>query len=98
MVSYLKIYFLQGRLLALIKDAASSITLEAVIEKHKVPSTHAYSSKNVVDKTITLGKLEGSVEVHVPSHFMCFYCCKWLSSVVLLLLLLLWSLLLLFFK
>lgn len=68
MVSYLKIYFLQCRLLALLKDANKAVTLEDVIEKHKVPSTHAYSSKYIVDKTITLGKLEGSVEVHVPSY------------------------------
>lgn len=45
------------------KDAASSITLENVIQKHKVPSTHAYSLKHVVDKTIKMGKLEGSVVV-----------------------------------
>lgn len=45
------------------KDAASSITLAEINEKHKVPTTHAYSSKNSVDKTITLGKVEGSVEV-----------------------------------
>ncbi|CAK9163878.1 unnamed protein product [Ilex paraguariensis] len=50
------------RILALMKDAASSITLEQVIKKHKVPITHAYSSRSAVDKTITLGKVEGSVE------------------------------------
>lgn len=47
----------------LMKNVASSITLEDVVQKHKVPSTHAYSLKNVVDKTIKMGKLEGSVEV-----------------------------------
>ncbi|XP_075669468.1 protein ENHANCED DOWNY MILDEW 2 [Castanea sativa] len=52
----------ERRLLALLKDANKAVTLEDVIEKHKVPSTHAYSSKYIVDKTITLGKLEGSVE------------------------------------
>ncbi|GAV87260.1 DNMT1-RFD domain-containing protein [Cephalotus follicularis] len=52
----------ERRLVALMKDAASSISLADVIEKHKVPSTHAYSLKNVVDKTITLGKVEGTVE------------------------------------
>ncbi|CAL2254900.1 unnamed protein product [Prunus armeniaca] len=52
----------ERRLLALMKDAASSITLEDVIRKHKVPSTHAFSSKNVVERNITLGKVEGSVE------------------------------------
>ncbi|KAL7186639.1 hypothetical protein ACSBR2_028381 [Camellia fascicularis] len=50
------------RILALMKDATSSITLEEITKKHKVPITHAYSSKNVVDKAITLGKVEGSVE------------------------------------
>ncbi|CAL8151961.1 unnamed protein product [Prunus armeniaca] len=52
----------ERRLLALMKDAASSITLEDVIRKHKVPSTHAFSSKNAVERNITLGKVEGSVE------------------------------------
>ncbi|KAK9268634.1 hypothetical protein L1049_000391 [Liquidambar formosana] len=52
----------ERRLLALMKESKSSITLEKVIEKHKVPSTHAYQSKNVVDKTITQGKVEGAVE------------------------------------
>lgn len=47
------------------KEAASSITLDDVIKKHEVPSTHAHSSKNVVDKNITLGKVEGTVEVPV---------------------------------
>lgn len=51
----------ERRLTDLMKDAASSITLENVIQKHKVPSTHAYSLKHVVDKTIKMGKLEGSV-------------------------------------
>ncbi|KAA8523606.1 hypothetical protein F0562_010029 [Nyssa sinensis] len=50
------------RIKALMKDASASIKLEDIIEKHKVPTTHAYSSKNVVDKTITLGKVEGSIE------------------------------------
>lgn len=47
------------------RDAASSITLEEIKAKYKVPSSHTYSSKNYVDKNITLGKLEGSVEVHI---------------------------------
>ncbi|KAG2678170.1 hypothetical protein I3760_12G131600 [Carya illinoinensis] len=49
-------------LLALMRDAASSITLEEIKEKHKVPCGYAYSSKYNVDKNITLGKLEGSME------------------------------------
>ncbi|XP_021811220.1 protein ENHANCED DOWNY MILDEW 2-like isoform X1 [Prunus avium] len=50
------------RLLALMKDAVSSITLEEVKRKHKVPSTHALSSRNAVERNITLGKVEGSIE------------------------------------
>ena len=51
------------RILALMKDAASSITLDEVKKHHigKVPSTHAHSSR--VDKSIILARVEGSVEV-----------------------------------
>ncbi|KAJ7960851.1 protein ENHANCED DOWNY MILDEW 2-like [Quillaja saponaria] len=52
----------ERRLLAMLKEATSAITLEDVMEKHKVASTHGHSLKNVVEKTITIGKLEGSVE------------------------------------
>ncbi|KAE8125454.1 hypothetical protein FH972_020260 [Carpinus fangiana] len=52
----------ERRLLDLMKDAASSITLEEVKKKHKLPCTYAYSSRNNLDKNITMGKLEGSVE------------------------------------
>lgn len=41
----------------------SEITLEQIKEKHKAPSTHAYSSKYVVDKVITHGKVDVAVEV-----------------------------------
>ncbi|CAI9288517.1 unnamed protein product [Lactuca saligna] len=54
------------RILDLMKDAASSITLEEVKRYHteKVPSTHAMSSR--VDKSIILGRVEGAVEaLHV---------------------------------
>ncbi|PWA54427.1 zinc finger, PHD-type [Artemisia annua] len=54
------------RILALMKDAASSITLDEVKKHHigKVPSTHAHSSR--VDKSIILARVEGSVEaIHV---------------------------------
>lgn len=61
------------------RDAASSITLEEIRAKYKVPSSHAYSSKNYVDKNITLGKLEGSVEVHI--QFKCSFCSKLVSSI-----------------
>lgn len=51
------------RILALMKEASSSVTLEEIVKKHKVPTTHVnFSSRNVVDKTITLGKVEGSIE------------------------------------
>ncbi|XP_058208752.1 protein ENHANCED DOWNY MILDEW 2-like [Rhododendron vialii] len=50
------------RILALVKDAGSSITLEKIIENHKLPTTYGYSSRNVVDKSLTLGKVEVSIE------------------------------------
>ncbi|XAR56751.1 Histone-lysine N-methyltransferase [Bertholletia excelsa] len=50
------------RILSLMKDATASITLEHVLKKQKVPTTHSWSSRNMVDKTITMGKVEGSVE------------------------------------
>lgn len=46
------------------KDAGSSITLEKIIERHKMPTTYGYSSRNAVDKSLTLGKVEVSVEVY----------------------------------
>ncbi|XP_021978264.1 protein ENHANCED DOWNY MILDEW 2 isoform X2 [Helianthus annuus] len=50
------------RLLALMKEAASSVTLDEVKKYHqeKVPSTHALSSR--VDKTIYLARVEGAVK------------------------------------
>ncbi|KAM7279882.1 hypothetical protein ACFE04_007016 [Oxalis oulophora] len=50
------------RLNALMRETESQITLESVLKKYKVPSTHAYSSKTAVDRNITLGKVEASVE------------------------------------
>ncbi|KAI8552941.1 hypothetical protein RHMOL_Rhmol06G0306900 [Rhododendron molle] len=50
------------RMLALIKRATSSITLDEIIKKHKGPNMHVLSPKHVVDKSNTLGKVEGSVE------------------------------------
>ncbi|KAJ8534425.1 hypothetical protein K7X08_016153 [Anisodus acutangulus] len=49
----------KSRILAMMKDVKSSITMDKIV-KNKVPTTHAYSSK--FDKSITLGKVEGSVE------------------------------------
>ncbi|KAM0010847.1 putative [histone H3]-lysine(4) N-trimethyltransferase chromatin regulator PHD family [Helianthus debilis subsp. tardiflorus] len=50
------------RIMALMKEAASSVTLDEVKKYHqgKVPSTHAHSSR--VDKSIILARVEGSVE------------------------------------
>ncbi|KAK9284748.1 hypothetical protein L1049_023925 [Liquidambar formosana] len=53
---------MEKRIVALMKKCDSSFNLEEFMEKLKVPSTHSYLSKNVVDKTITLGKVEGSVK------------------------------------
>ncbi|CAN1764554.1 Protein ENHANCED DOWNY MILDEW 2 [Linum perenne] len=50
------------RLLDLMKNAASSVTMEDIAKNYKTPSTHAYSFRTAVDKTITLGKVEGAVE------------------------------------
>ncbi|KAK7387132.1 hypothetical protein VNO78_27659 [Psophocarpus tetragonolobus] len=52
----------ERRLLALFKEATSSITLDNVVKEHKFATTHTHSLRSVVEKTITLGKLEGSVE------------------------------------
>ncbi|CAL1402825.1 unnamed protein product [Linum trigynum] len=52
----------ERRFLALMKTAASSVTLEDIVKQYKPPSTHCYSSRAPVDKTITLGKVEGAVE------------------------------------
>ncbi|KAE9594114.1 hypothetical protein Lal_00017046 [Lupinus albus] len=52
----------EQRLMALFKDATSTITLENVVKDHKFSSTHTSSLRSVVEKTITVGRLEGSVE------------------------------------
>ncbi|CAN0911584.1 Protein ENHANCED DOWNY MILDEW 2 [Linum grandiflorum] len=52
----------ERRLLALIKSASSSVSMADIVNKYKAPSTHVYSSRTAVDKTITLGKVEGAVE------------------------------------
>ncbi|XP_055808743.1 protein ENHANCED DOWNY MILDEW 2 isoform X2 [Solanum dulcamara] len=49
----------KSRILSMMKDVKSSITIEKIV-KQKAPTTHAYSSK--FDKSITLGKVEGSIE------------------------------------
>ncbi|XP_031286415.1 protein ENHANCED DOWNY MILDEW 2-like isoform X1 [Pistacia vera] len=52
----------ERRLLSLMKDAASEVTLKDIQKKHKIPSTHSNSLKAVVDRAISMGKVEGSVE------------------------------------
>ncbi|GMJ05058.1 ENHANCED DOWNY MILDEW 2 [Hibiscus trionum] len=51
----------EKRLLQLMKEAESSITLEDIIAKQNLPSTHKHSSRSAMER-ITLGKIEGSVE------------------------------------
>ncbi|KAK1316668.1 hypothetical protein QJS10_CPA05g00992 [Acorus calamus] len=41
--------------------SSSSLTLEEIVKRHDVPSTHACFSRPV-DKTITMGKVDGSIE------------------------------------
>ncbi|XP_006279466.2 protein ENHANCED DOWNY MILDEW 2 [Capsella rubella] len=53
----------QRRLLAVMKRATEEITMGTILKKFKVQSTmHTNSTRNVVDKTITMGKVEGSVQ------------------------------------
>ncbi|KAK9155441.1 hypothetical protein Sjap_002921 [Stephania japonica] len=50
------------KIVSMMEKKISSITLDEVLKSHKVPSTHSYSSKNAIDKNLTVGKLEASVE------------------------------------
>ncbi|ESQ42912.1 hypothetical protein EUTSA_v10012452mg [Eutrema salsugineum] len=52
----------QRRLLVIMKKASDEITMETILKKYKSPSTYKSSSTNVVNKTITMGKVEGSVQ------------------------------------
>ncbi|KAI6690608.1 hypothetical protein NL676_027436 [Syzygium grande] len=52
----------ERRLLNLMKEAVSSVSMGDVMRKQKVPSTHAQYLKSIVDKAITIGKVEGSVQ------------------------------------
>lgn len=52
------------------KDVKSSITMDKLV-KQISPTTHAYSSK--FDKSITLGKVEGSIEVLEKLFFMLIF-------------------------
>ncbi|KAL0443318.1 UNVERIFIED_CONTAM: protein ENHANCED DOWNY MILDEW 2 [Sesamum latifolium] len=49
------------RILTLMKDASSSITLDQVKRRHQPPSTHSQYSKFSADN-ITMGKVEGAVQ------------------------------------
>lgn len=51
----------QKKMLAFMEEVTSSITLEGVLRKRTVPSTHTHGTRNI-DRTITRGKIEGSVE------------------------------------
>ncbi|KAL6512442.1 Protein ENHANCED DOWNY MILDEW 2 [Orobanche hederae] len=44
------------------EKAASSITLKDILKKYPVPSNYSYSMKDVLDKKLSLGKVEVSVE------------------------------------
>lgn len=61
-------YLLQYRLLDLIEDVESSISIKDIREKHKVPTTHGYSMKSFVD-SCTQGKVEAAVVVRTMSSF-----------------------------
>ncbi|PIA65279.1 hypothetical protein AQUCO_00100630v1 [Aquilegia coerulea] len=50
------------KIMSIMERTKSSVTLEDVVRSHNLPSTYATSLKNVVDKIITQGKVEGSVE------------------------------------
>lgn len=52
------------RILTLMKTSTSSFNMEEFVKDQKRLCTYSYSSKTVVDKTITKGKVEGSVKVH----------------------------------
>lgn len=52
----------ERRLLDLFKEATSSISLDDVLRKHKFASSQTHPLRTYVEKTITAGKLEGSVD------------------------------------
>ena len=51
----------------LMNHSTSSFNVEEFIKKRKRLSGNACSSKSVVDKTITRGRVKGSVKVHLAS-------------------------------
>ncbi|KAG6494343.1 hypothetical protein ZIOFF_049367 [Zingiber officinale] len=54
----------KARASEIFKQVSSSLSLEDIIRKYPRPSTHSYGSgtRHNIDKSITLGKVEGSVE------------------------------------
>ncbi|KAL5728261.1 hypothetical protein ACHQM5_001370 [Ranunculus cassubicifolius] len=52
----------KNRIITMMKKTESLVTVEDIKNGHKIPSTCANSLKTIVDKTITLGKVEGFVE------------------------------------
>ncbi|KAH9793555.1 protein ENHANCED DOWNY MILDEW 2 [Citrus sinensis] len=53
---------MEKELLALIKDSTSSFNEEEFMKSHIVPITDAHHSKHLLEKSITLGLVEGSVK------------------------------------
>lgn len=51
------------RILALVESSAAAIDAKEFLEDKKKKSFQTYSSNVTVDKTITMGKVEQSVEV-----------------------------------
>lgn len=45
------------------KKAKEEITMDTILENYKGPSTYRSSAMSVLSKTITMGKVEGSVQV-----------------------------------
>ncbi|XP_042414191.1 protein ENHANCED DOWNY MILDEW 2-like isoform X2 [Zingiber officinale] len=54
----------KARASEIFKQVSASLSLEDIIRKYPRPSTHSYGSgtRHNIDKSITLGKVEGSVE------------------------------------
>ncbi|KAI3435419.1 uncharacterized protein J3R85_006016 [Psidium guajava] len=62
----------ERRLLTLMKEGASSITMGDVMGKQNVPSTHPQYLKSTVDKAITIEKVEGSVQDKLRAYLAPF--------------------------
>ncbi|CAN8252908.1 unnamed protein product [Cochlearia groenlandica] len=52
----------QRRLLAVMNESKEEITMASILRKYKVASTHTNSTLNIINKTITMGKVVGSVQ------------------------------------